>query len=856
MSTKTTIKRIALVAVASLGLGVVAGIPANASRTLANISNVNSITVSTDAAPVAGANGNSSVHTFTFTTDSTASAPTISPYIKLVSEPATSSMAKQNYATGVLGASKWQVSSTAITHTPATWTAAAGTAWDTLGADVSCATLNAAGNYTCKLYVQARYTVPGTYVWSVFDDSNADGVVNGGDYAQSFSVVVGASTSSTVAASATLTAVNSTSAAAGANGSLLKLVLKDAAGNPIGPDQSAGVKVSVTGSAVVAKVNGATPTGTGLSSYTLGAGAFDGTGTATINVTDATAETVYVSVSGIGFSTFTAPATIALTYKTITATATAALTTVLDSATNPKAVSSTSYQYNGKAGTVSFKTNTAAATYDKVTITDASGTITGVGGAYDIAVLGATTGTDKGSFSITFAAATTTSTTFTVNGGSTVTLAPTAAAAASITNLSASSFLAAAGSKISITAKVKDQYGAAYANQTVTPTISGRNSGLTLSNMVSDASGLVTFTYTDASTSTTSLSDNVTLTAGSYTATAAITYTSAANLGVKTISLVTPSETTAGTVNTPAVNSAINAGDGAEGGAVSVTATVKDANGVTIAGVPVTFTVSGTGAAITSTTKTVYTGATGTATASLYAWIAGKYTVTATYGTVSDDATSTWTQEDGTYSRTVSVVANGASAIATVKDRFGNPVKGVVLTATRVGTGSFGGASSINATTAADGTAEFILTGGTGTVTVAFSSSTYGQSDALKGLIDGTTSTNTFTATTAGTALVAEAGVGASYDAAGINSASVEVSGVATSDAIDAANEATDAANAATDAANAAAEAADAATAAAQDAQAAVAALATQVASLIAGIKAQITALTNLVIKIQTKVKA
>jgi len=74
--------------------------------------------------------------------------------------------------------------------------------------------------------------------------------------------------------------------------------------------------------------------------------------------------------------------------------------------------------------------------------------------------------------------------------------------------------------------------------------------------------------------------------------------------------------------------------------------------------------------------------------------------------------------------------------------------------------------------------------------------------------------------------------------------------------AVDAANEATDAANAATDAANAAAEAADAATAAAQDAQAAVAALATQVASLIAGIKAQITALTNLVIKIQTKVKA
>ena len=85
----------------------------------------------------------------------------------------------------------------------------------------------------------------------------------------------------------------------------------------------------------------------------------------------------------------------------------------------------------------------------------------------------------------------------------------------------------------------------------------------------------------------------------------------------------------------------------------------------------------------------------------------------------------------------------------------------------------------------------------------------------------------------------------------------------AASAAGDAAAEATDAANAATDAANAAAEAADAATAAAQDAADAVASLATQVAELMADLKAQIaaqkaaiTALTNLVIKIQKKIKA
>ena len=77
-----------------------------------------------------------------------------------------------------------------------------------------------------------------------------------------------------------------------------------------------------------------------------------------------------------------------------------------------------------------------------------------------------------------------------------------------------------------------------------------------------------------------------------------------------------------------------------------------------------------------------------------------------------------------------------------------------------------------------------------------------------------------------------------------------------TAAAVDAAAEATDAANAATDAANAAAEAADAATAAAQDAADAVAALSVSVAAMIDALKKQITALTNLVIKIQKKVKA
>lgn len=87
-------------------------------------------------------------------------------------------------------------------------------------------------------------------------------------------------------------------------------------------------------------------------------------------------------------------------------------------------------------------------------------------------------------------------------------------------------------------------------------------------------------------------------------------------------------------------------------------------------------------------------------------------------------------------------------------------------------------------------------------------------------------------------------------------SATAKVVNSPVNDARDAANEATDAANAATDAALAAADAADAATAAAQDASDAVAALSATVAKLVASLKAQITSLTNLVIKIQKKVRA
>ena len=118
----------------------------------------------------------------------------------------------------------------------------------------------------------------------------------------------------------------------------------------------------------------------------------------------------------------------------------------------------------------------------------------------------------------------------------------------------------------------------------------------------------------------------------------------------------------------------------------------------------------------------------------------------------------------------------------------------------------------------------------------AYAPATTGAFEArMTGVTAGATSVITATATVEATGTAAEATAQAAADAAA---------------------EATDAANAATDAANSAAEAADAATAAAQDAADAVAALATQVATYISNLRKQITALTNLVIKIQKKVRA
>jgi len=432
---------------------------------------------------------------------------------------------------------------------------------------------------------------------------------------------------------------------------------------------------------------------------------------------------------------------------------------------------------------------------------------------------------------------------------------------------------AASGSTNTYYARITDQFAGGMAGESVTVTLVGRNA-TTSSTLVTDASGYVSYSITDAGTSGTT--DTLTFTDGSATKALTITY---GTTTVTTLTLTGGNTTDGVTSTTKSIKDIDGDGSGAEDGAQTITATLKDSTGALMAGVPVTWSVAGTGVAITSTQKSKISGSTGTATTTVYAWVAGTYTVTATAGGATATAEITFGQTTTTDARVLSATVSGSTITAKVVDRFGNVIPGVTVYASRVsGTGYFGsGVTKTSTTTGQDGTAEFIVSGDNAKVKVsvvsydAAAGTTFGQTCAAAGKVDcptdGTAATS-FTAATVGTANTAETYVGSTFSPAGVESVTLDVT--VTNSAADAANaasdaaaEAIDAANAATDAANLAAEAADAATVAAEEARdaadaatAAIEELAQKVATLMAALQAQITTLANTVAKIAKKVKA
>jgi len=866
MSTKTSIKRIALVAVSALGFGLLSSVaPAMADETA-----VTSITAGTAGPARVGA---TTYLPFTLNDSAAGLADddTVTVSAKFLADggkPTSSSADIDIWKDGNAGSEEDDATAADLVlnndSTGNNVLFSKSTAWNADSANTSVKvnkglsfTPDVAGTYKIVLWVDAA--------------AGTDGTLDAGEKTASWTITTaGAPASFTVTNVGQGTAANQISGTAFGAGALLKIVPKDSAGNVARLTSDEYLTVSASDGSVFSAA-GAGTYSTAITSIAHTSQQVDGSFYVNVAATSTTAnKTVIFTVTGGGGISTSVSTTSSVSSKLLTQTTIGAVTnegtTGISGLSLAAAAGGTDTADIAPDHSITYNVDAVGSELVAIAmVTDTNGAITGlVGGQYTMATTSnASTATADASdayFSVSGTFAVGQGYVISFNdlaaGTTTMDLTLTAAArAADATTITPDPVRAAKGGTVTLTAEVVDQFGDAVAGVNTAWTVSGRNTKSTATNALTNADGLATYTYTDSGTS--DLADTVSV--ASPAATATVNWTAATE--VSTVLLTTPNTTSTGADEYPVDAEDITAGAaGATSGAVSAVATVKDANGNVLQGVPVTFTISGTGAAVKSTTATVYTGAAGTATASVYAWIAGTYTVTATAGGKSDTAPVIFAQETATEARTISATVSGSSITAVVKDRYGNTIESVGLKATRVsGAGSFAGSSSATGTTDSSGSVEFIISGGDASVKVTFNdanAATYGQSDALKGLVDGTTATNIFTATTAGTSTTAETGVGASYDAAGVNSVTVDVTSTGSDASIDAANEATDAANAATDAANAAAEAADAATAAAQDAQAAVAALATSVASLIAGIKAQITTLTNLVIKIQKKVKA
>ena len=859
MSIKITLKRIALVAVSALGIGMLSVVPVRAADVA--ISVVDSVSVSAISPRV----GDSAPITVTIVDNGAGlvdGTDTVSIGARFLTDGGKPTGSSSSLNIAVIGATS--VPAAGSDMAPITLTQGQNVRLSGCSTNVLCS--------TATLYRAVEFIpdVAGTYKVMVWVDADADGAVDAGEKTATVSMTTTGAPASVEVAK--VSAGNPAISATGGDGSttlnsgaLYRARVKDAAGNVTQLTNDEYLSLSSSISTTTFRAPGS------LSSAitSLANTAMNNDGWfyfhAVSSATAASTPTITVTATGgeiaSGVQVIATPA-----FKLATA---GANTTAVDDAGGD-----TSFGLaftDGDAFDVprltSVTLRVTGDTVDEVLVaqvTDVSGDLTGYFG---------------GVFTMT---ATTVATTFYasfpalggVAGGNTYTVDIDDAAAMvavtatanvaelTTTTISPSTVRAASGTALSYTGTSVDQFGAAIAGASISWSVSGATT-VASTTKISDADGLTSFSYTAGTVGT----DTVAATSATS---GTVTVVSALDIG--SVLLTTPHTTSTGVTEAVKTYSDIDAGAaGAQAGVVAATATVKDAAGIALAGVPVTFTVSGTTAAILSTKQTVYTGAAGTAATSVYGWAAGTYTVTAKAGAKSDDAPVNFAQTTATEARNIKASASGGLVTVTVTDRFGNGVYNAPVYATRTGTGNFAGASKTNSTTDRNGQVEFIVSGGDAEVTVSLGTDIdYGQSDATAGLVSSTTATDDFDAVVAGTTTAAEEGVGnvAAYTAAGNNSTSVKVTVVDASQAAaeaasDAAAEAIDAANAATDAANLAAEAADAATVAAEEARdaadaatAAVEELATQVATLMAALKAQITTLANTVAKIAKKVKA
>jgi len=308
MSTKTTFKRVALVAVAALGLGVLTSVaPANAATKTAT-----SLSVGASTPARAGVTAVTTV-TMNFAA-ALAATNTWVLSAKVISAPAASQMVRDaagtlltNTSGAILGFSDANSGDTLTNTTRPVAATDDGDGLQKVG--VSAAFENAAATATnTTAYLGFKPDVAGTYQILVSQH------VSGTTYAAGDASAVWTVTTTGAPASIVMSTKNATHAATGSYGSLIKLNVLDAAGNVTVPGINEAILVTA-GTGIT--VNDATITSTDFTA-----------GSAWIQATSAAAVTdILVTATGSGLIASTVTSNIAISSKAFVTTTAFAINT-------------------------------------------------------------------------------------------------------------------------------------------------------------------------------------------------------------------------------------------------------------------------------------------------------------------------------------------------------------------------------------------------------------------------------------------------------------------------------------------------------------------------------------------------
>ena len=348
---------------------------------------------------------------------------------------------------------------------------------------------------------------------------------------------------------------------------------------------------------------------------------------------------------------------------------------------------------------ITFRVSSAAAGNVIVTV-GKTGSTAVPAGITEGTIIVATSGTSPtGSFTLTTTAPVTGST-YTVTAGSlsyVVTYdAPTINSTKGTVTLNPASSASArtlVGGTASLTATVADAFGDAFSGANVVFTVTGRNTYT--ASVLTNASGVASYSIVDASTSTSALTDTVNVTAQAPTA------ANASSAVSTTFTYVTSVSANSLTLTSNASTTATNLTD--TDATVTLTATARNAAGAGIQGIPVTFTLPTGAYLVTASSNIVYTNSSGIATLDIAGTRVGANAASAAAG--GQTATHSFSLENVAGAPTASPVTNGdarvialaaatasmpggatAKITATVTDRYGNPVSGVTVSVSYSGT--------------------------------------------------------------------------------------------------------------------------------------------------------------------------